>query len=202
MKLAWNSKEGRKEEITETRMVNSRGCQVLLAEPVVEGAKVVVVNLETLQARAGQVVWRGLRQANGKTQVAIGFEDSDLDFWGKRFTDFVFQMSHEPEPEPPPPPPKTSPRFPEAWIQRLNALINTVRRLPGYTEVFASVEIPRLLGQPPVMRLELRGQVEIAPLEPKALEHMMQTGYQGAVVLEIKQAFARVVKAAQRRKAR
>jgi hypothetical protein len=90
-------------------------------------------------------------------------------------------------------------KFPEPWLIRLNEVAKAVRRQPGFGDIFAVVEPPRQPDHPPILRLELTGQVEIAPLSMQTVEHMMATGQQGPMLIEMKQAFTRLLKLVDRR---
>lgn len=90
-------------------------------------------------------------------------------------------------------------RFPEAWLGRVNDVVKAVRRQHNYADVFATVEPPRQPGNPPLLRLEMGGTVEVVPLTLRAVEHMMVTGQQGPLLVEVKQAFVRVRKTVERR---
>lgn len=90
-------------------------------------------------------------------------------------------------------------KFPEPWLIRLNEVAKAVRRQPGFADIFAVVEPPRQPERPPILRLELAGQVEIAPLSMRSVEHMMTTGQQGPILIEMKQAFSRLLKLVDRR---
>lgn len=90
-------------------------------------------------------------------------------------------------------------RFPEAWLARVNEVVKAVRRQHNYADVFATVEPPRQPGNPPLLRLEMAGTVEVVPLTLRAVEHMMVTGQPGPLLVEVKQAFVRVLKTVERR---
>ncbi len=90
-------------------------------------------------------------------------------------------------------------RFPDAWLHRVNEVVKAVRRQQGYTEVFATVEAPRLPGYPPTLRLEFSGATEIVPLSLPAVEQLVRTGQPGPLLVEIRQGFLRVIKFAERR---
>lgn len=90
-------------------------------------------------------------------------------------------------------------KFPESWVIRLNEVAKAVRRQPGFTNVYAIVEAPRQPNHPPILRLELAGQVEIVPLTMSSVERMMSTGHQGPLLIEIKQAFQRLIKLVDRK---
>jgi len=90
-------------------------------------------------------------------------------------------------------------KFPEAWLARVNDVVKTVRRQHNYADIYATVEPPRQPGNPPQLRMEMAGTVEIVPLTLRAIEHMMVTGQPGPLLVEVKQAFVRVLKAVERR---
>ncbi|MFQ5664373.1 MAG: hypothetical protein ACE5HL_11125 [Terriglobia bacterium] len=90
-------------------------------------------------------------------------------------------------------------QFPPAWLQRLNELVKTVRRQQGWSDIQAIVEPPARPGYPSTLRLERRGALLIVPLDPHAVEQMMRTGQQGPLLIEIKQGFFRLLKAARHR---
>jgi hypothetical protein len=90
-------------------------------------------------------------------------------------------------------------KFPEAWLAQINQVVKAVRRQHGYGEIYATVDPPRLPGNPPLLRVEMGGTVEVVPLTLRAVEHMMITGQPGPVLIEVKQAFVRVLKTVERR---
>jgi hypothetical protein len=108
-------------------------------------------------------------------------------------------------PVPPKPQPSASvsvtemKKFPEAWLIRLREVVNAVRRQEGFRDVFASVEPPQKAGSPPILRLEMAGQVEVVSLTLRSVQHMIVTGQQGPLLTEIKQAFMSLIKLVDRR---
>lgn len=89
--------------------------------------------------------------------------------------------------------------FPPLWLSRLNETVMSVRRRHGWMDIQAAVEPPQQRGQPPLLRLERSGALVLTPLDLRAVELMMRTGQQGPILIEIKQAFLRFLKTAQRR---
>ncbi len=97
--VRWVGPQGsRKEEATETRIVNAHGCLVFLKAMVIEGTKVEVMNCDTKEVRRGHVAWCGGVEIGRRSQVAIELEDPDPKFWGHRYIDFLLWTvlhSHE-----------------------------------------------------------------------------------------------------------
>lgn len=88
--------------------------------------------------------------------------------------------------------------FSEAGLIRLNELVKAVRRQPNFRDIYGSVEPPQRKGSPPILRLELSGTVEVTPLNPRTVEHMLATGHPGPILIEIKQAFNQLNRTVQR----
>lgn len=90
-------------------------------------------------------------------------------------------------------------QFPQLWLSRLNDIVKQVRRRQGWGDIQAVVEAPPRAGQAPLLRLEKTGVLEIAPLDPRSVELLMRTGQEGPLLIEIRQAFLRLLKLSQRR---
>lgn len=90
-------------------------------------------------------------------------------------------------------------QFPPLWLSRLNEIVKQVRRRQGWGDVQAVVEAPPRAAQVPLLRLEKTGMLEMVPLDPRSVELLMRTGQEGPLLIEIRQAFQRLLKSAQRR---
>ena len=93
-------------------------------------------------------------------------------------------------------------RFPDEWLKRLNELVTVVRRRQGWGDIYATVDAPAGPDHPPILRLEHAGALITVPLDVRAVELMVRTGQEGPLLVELKQAFMRVVKTSERRAAR
>lgn len=89
--------------------------------------------------------------------------------------------------------------FPSGWVIRLNELVRTIRRQRGWGDVQAIVQPPSHRDRSPVLRLELGASQELVPLSVRAVQHMMLTGQASPLIIEIKQAFGRIIKQEKRR---
>lgn len=89
--------------------------------------------------------------------------------------------------------------YPAAWLTRLNELAKQVRRRQGWGDIQAVVEAPTRPGYPPLLRLEKTGMLELEPLDPRAVELLIRTGQEGPLLIQIRQAFMRMLKSAARR---
>jgi hypothetical protein len=88
--VKWTSKDGSpQEEATETKVVNSNGCLVLLKARVSEGLSVELVQRNTKEVRKGRVTFCGAVELDGRTQVGVALEDPDPYFWGQEYVDFI-----------------------------------------------------------------------------------------------------------------
>lgn len=90
-------------------------------------------------------------------------------------------------------------QFPAAWVSRLNEMVKSIRRRQGWNDVHAVVDPPLRAEHPPTLRLEKAGTLATVPIDVRAVELAMRTGQEGPLLIEIKQAFMRVVKSAERR---
>lgn len=94
--IKWVAQDGSsKEETTETKVVNARGCLLLLKGAVSEGVDVEIINRDSNEARKGRVVWSGEAIAVGRNRIGIELEDPDPRFWGNRYVDFLLWTTLE-----------------------------------------------------------------------------------------------------------
>ena len=90
-------------------------------------------------------------------------------------------------------------RFPEEWLKRLNEMVKVARRRQGFDNITAVVDPPYGPDSPPILRMEKAGVIITVPIDARAVEQMVRTGQEGPLLVEFKQAFMRVEKAAGRR---
>ncbi|MBI4466511.1 MAG: hypothetical protein HY656_03675 [Acidobacteria bacterium] len=90
-------------------------------------------------------------------------------------------------------------QFPAAGVNRLNEMVKAVRRRQGWGDISAVVDPPLRPEHPPVLRLEKSGTTLCVPIDVRAVEQAMRTGQESPLLVEIKQGFLRILKAAERR---
>ena len=84
-------------------------------------------------------------------------------------------------------------------VSRLNELVKVIRRRMGHTDTYATVQAPLVPNQPITLRLQKEGTLVTVPLEGSTLDQFERAGIEGPLIIELKQAFMRVEKTAERR---
>jgi len=86
-------------ETSQTVTVNANGCLLELATPVAKEQPLTLKNIRTTGEIPCTVVFLG-NMANGKTQVALRFEQSSPRFWGLGFPPEDWDPADRKRPEP------------------------------------------------------------------------------------------------------